>query len=74
MTPNPIRSCLGCGQEDDHPRHQVVIPPDMTSVYWHYDCHAQVTKCLDCIPIAQAADGRTGDDLRTFIMEGKVNG
>lgn len=70
MTPNPVRPCLGCGNEDDHPRHQVVIPPDQTSVFWHYDCHALVTGCELCKPIAEAAAGRTGDDLRKFLQEG----
>lgn len=67
---NPVRPCLGCGQSDDHPRHQVVLPPDMTSVYWHMDCHAQVTGCEICKPVVQSAQGKTGDDFRKHIMKG----
>jgi hypothetical protein len=41
-----IRPCLACGQEDDHPRDQRVLP-DGSVVFWHQDCHADAG-CLDC--------------------------
>jgi putative methionine-R-sulfoxide reductase with GAF domain len=66
---NPVRSCLGCGQRDDHPRHTVVIPPDMAEVPWHMDCHAAITNCELCVPVVKGAKGKTGDTLRTYIIE-----
>lgn len=65
---NPVRSCLACGQEDDHPRHVVVIPPDMAEVPWHFDCHVAVTKCPLCVASLKGAEGKTGDELRNHIM------
>jgi len=66
-----VRPCLACGQQDDHPRHQVVIPPDMASVFFHYDCHAQVGGCESCVSVVKDAGGKTGDELRNHIMNGK---
>ncbi|MCW2904216.1 MAG: hypothetical protein JWO67_6481 [Streptosporangiaceae bacterium] len=71
---NEIRPCLGCGQEDNHPRHQVVIPPNQDSVWFHYDCHAAITGCEICVPIAAAAQGKTGDELRDHLMSTSVKG
>ena len=68
---NPVRSCLACGQEDDHPRHVVVIPPDMAEVPWHFDCHAAITNCESCTVVVKTAKGKTGEDLRTHIMTKK---
>lgn len=67
--PNPVFSCLGCGQSDDHPKH--VIDLDGTNLArWHYACHASVAGCEICVPIAEAAMGKTGEDLRTHLMKG----
>lgn len=68
---NPVRMCLGCSIEDDHPRHTVVIPPDMAEVPWHMNCHAAITKCELCVAVVKGAKGKTGDDLRDFIMAEK---
>jgi hypothetical protein len=68
---NPVRSCLGCGQDDDHPRHMLVIPPDMTEVPWHMDCHAKVTNCELCVSSIEGAKDKTGDDLRDHILSSK---
>jgi hypothetical protein len=67
---NPVRTCLGCGVEDDHPRHVVAVDP-LNDVPWHHDCHAAITKCELCVAITKAAKGKTGDALRTYIMKGE---
>jgi hypothetical protein len=65
---NPVRPCLGCGQSDDHPRH--VIDLDGQNVAnWHHDCHSVITNCELCAPIVKGAKGKTGDDLRNYIIE-----
>jgi hypothetical protein len=58
-----LRSCIGCGQVDDHPRHDT----DETgaSVLWHHDCHFRATGCEICEAVA--AEGLTGDELREHI-------
>jgi hypothetical protein len=66
---NPVRPCLGCGQSDDHPRH--VIDVGGVDTFWHYDCHAQVTNCELCVPVAKAAEGKTGDELRKHLTSRK---
>lgn len=66
--PGAMQSCLGCGQSDDHPKHQVVIPPNFDSVFWHFDCHLKITGCDLCAPTVLSAKGKTGDDLRKHIM------
>lgn len=60
-----IRGCVGCGQEDDHPRH--VIAQGDTSVPWHMDCHA-ATGCEVCRQQIAGADGAQGDELRTHLI------
>lgn len=71
MTPNPVRVCIGCGLTDDHPRHEVVIDANMTSVPWHFDCHSRATGCELCTPVIEAAGGKTGEALRKFLQKGK---
>lgn len=63
-----MQSCLGCGQSDDHPKHQVVIPPNFDSVFWHMDCHLKITGCDICAPTVLSANGKTGEDFRTHIV------
>jgi hypothetical protein len=67
---NVVRQCLYCQQEDDHPKHEKILP-GMVSVYAHKDCCAQTTKCELCVPEVQAAGGKRGEELREFIMSGK---
>lgn len=67
-----IRSCVGCGQEDDHPRH--VIAQAGASVPWHMDCHA-ATGCEVCKQQIADAAGVKGDELRTHLIAlGESNG
>jgi hypothetical protein len=59
------RNCLGCGQQDDHPRH-VTDTGD-----WHLDCHARSGQgCELCEAATDSHDGELkGDDLRAHLVE-----
>jgi hypothetical protein len=65
MTAHPVRTCIGCGQIDDHPRHVIALL-DGSTVTWHHDCHAIATG--DPVSAAVAASGLTGDELRDHIV------
>lgn len=67
---NPIRTCLGCTQTDDHPRH-VIDLDGVNLTNWHPDCHAQITGCENCAVLVKSAGGKTGEALRTHIMSKK---
>ncbi|MCW2767563.1 MAG: hypothetical protein JWO11_3522 [Nocardioides sp.] len=65
---NLVSACLGCGQEDDHPKHVIAVDPT-NLVRWHYDCHDAIAGCPDvCAPIVKSAKGKTGEELRTHLM------
>lgn len=64
------RTCLYCGQVDDHPKHEKILP-GFVSVWGHMDCCAQATQCELCVPIVGAADGKRGEELRGHILSGK---
>lgn len=67
MSPShPVRTCIGCGKTDDHPRIVIALR-DGTDVNWHHDCHALATG--DPITSAIAECGLKGDDLRAHIVE-----
>ena len=43
----PMRTCVACGQTDDHPRHSVLVG-DAWAEY-HLDCHALMSPpCQEC--------------------------
>lgn len=65
-----LRKCIYCSQEDDHPKHERILP-GFVSVYGHMDCCAQATECELCVPVVDAANGKCGDDLRDHIFSGK---
>lgn len=67
---NPTRTCPGCMQTDDHPRH-VVVAPDGTSIAWHMDCHQIADPpCAICMSqTADAPEGAKGDTLRQHLVE-----
>lgn len=69
-----IRSCIACGQADDHPRH--VIAQGDASILWHMDCHVIATGCEVCEQQIGGADGAQGDELRTHLLalRGDSNG
>ena len=60
-----IRPCLGCGQEDDHPR-DVVGLSDGSTVYWHHDCHAHAG-CQSCQWLVAHKGKLKGDKWREHI-------
>jgi hypothetical protein len=68
---NPVRTCIGCAQSDDHPRH-VIATGDGAAVTWHMDCHAIASDCDICK--AQLADvggvkkNPKGDALRAHLV------
>lgn len=67
---NPTRTCIGCAQTDDHPRHVVAMPGGV-EVTWHMDCHAIATECEICVGIVASANGAKGDKLRTHLVSPK---
>src|SRR4051794_4258888 len=62
---HPTRNCMGCGQHDDHPRHQEVLP-DGSSAFWHFDCRYQTNG--DPTAGAVAESGLKGEELRQHIL------
>jgi hypothetical protein len=71
-TPPPAvvqTTCIGCGQNDNHPKHVVVIDDTHESVAWHMDCHSRAsTPCPVCTTQTAGASGVTGDDLRAHLI------
>lgn len=65
---NPVRTCIGCGQVDDHPRHVVLVGADHAEVTWHMDCHSRAANCDVCASQIADANGATGDELRTHLV------
>jgi hypothetical protein len=62
-------TCIGCGANDNHPKHVVVIGPEHESVAWHMDCHARASVVCDvCTSQTKGASGLTGDALRTHLI------
>jgi len=66
---NPVRTCIGCGQTDDHPRHVIYLRTG-EDVTWHIDCHALATGCATCTTQTKTAKGATGDKLRAHLTKG----
>lgn len=69
MTGAPLRTCIGCTQTDDHPRHVLVLA-DHSEVGWHMDCHVIATGCESCRGQLQGAQGLTGGALRAHLTKG----
>ncbi len=65
---NPVRTCIGCTQTDDHPRH-VVVAGDGTDVTWHLDCHAIATGCDSCEAQLEGVGGVTGTPKGEALRE-----
>jgi hypothetical protein len=64
---NPIRTCLACGQTDDHPRHVIGLP-DGNSINYHMDCCVVVKNCEHCTASLEGSNEAKGDDLRAHII------
>lgn len=66
---NPVRNCVVCGQRDDHPRCQVILP-DGSSAYHHHDCGALLEPaCAPCEWLAQHKGDLKGDDWRAHVLD-----
>lgn len=65
----PVRSCIGCGGEDDHPRHVIDVGDPNADVAWHLDCHARAG-CDSCAAQTAGADGATGADMLAHLQKG----
>lgn len=63
---NPVRTCIGCAQTDDHPRH--VISQPGADVNWHMDCHKLATGCEICARQTEDAGEAKGDQLRQHLV------
>lgn len=63
---NPIDTCIGCGQTDDHPKHHSFVG-DGTWVAWHNDCHSRAANCPHCSAVVESAGEVKGDELRAHI-------
>jgi hypothetical protein len=62
-------TCIGCSATDDHPKHQIVVDAEHTSVFWHMDCHRIATSCEVCTAqTAGAPAGAIGDALREHLL------
>lgn len=64
--PNPIRTCIGCEQTDDHPRHVIAVG-DGSEVTWHFDCHRIALGCPSCTAQTEGAEKLRGDQLRVHL-------
>lgn len=65
---NPVHTCIGCAQSDDHPRHSIVAA-DGSLITWHLDCHAIAGSCEICrAQLADAPQGAKGDELRDYLI------
>lgn len=68
---NPVRTCIGCVQSDDHPRH-VIATSDGASLGYHMDCHVIATGCEVCKAQLEGVGGiegnPKGDALRAHLL------
>lgn len=68
---NPVRTCIGCAQTDDHPRC-LWATPDGALVGWHMDCHVIATDCAICKAQLEGVGGikqnPKGDALRKHLL------
>lgn len=65
----PMRSCVVCGQHDDHPRC-LVDDGTGADLNYHKDCHRNAFGDLPCHAVLTAGgDGLKGDALRAHIVK-----
>lgn len=69
----PQRTCIACGQTDDHPRC-LVDDGTGADLNYHKDCHRIAFGDMPCHQVLnEGADGLKGDDLRAFITSENGN-
>ena len=77
MAHAPTRTCIACGQTDDHPRHQTVLP-DQSEVGHHMDCGARLNPpcqtCIDVLKTAKVKDKEIGEDMRAKLVDTDLSG
>lgn len=59
--------CPGCAQNDNHPRHTLVVP-GANPVAWHMDCHA-LKGCEQCLVARDGAGDVIGDEFRQHLED-----
>lgn len=64
---NPVRTCIGCAQTDDHPRHVIELGTG-DIVTFHMDCHVIAAGCEICEAQIEGADGVKGQELREHLQ------
>lgn len=70
---NPIKTCLACGQTDDHPRHTHVLL-DHSEVGHHFDCGARMEPpCESCTQRSAGSAGKTGEAMRQFLLTNNLD-
>ena len=62
-----MRTCIGCTQTDDHPRHVIALG-DGSEVNWHMDCHAIATGCASCAAQKEGVEHLVGDEFREHVI------
>lgn len=62
-----LTTCLGCGQEDDHPKDNVYVGGDKPWVHWHMDCHARAG-CEDCAHSTRNQGDARGEEFRQILL------
>jgi len=64
---NPVRTCIGCGQTDDHPRHVIVVGE--VDVPWHIDCHVLAAGCAICRHLLDGVGGVDGNPKGDMLRD-----
>lgn len=65
----PLRVCVVCAGEDDHPRC-LVDDGTGADLNYHPDCHRNAFGDLPCHAVLSGAgEGLTGDELRAAIVK-----
>lgn len=67
-----LRTCVGCHQTDDHPRHDEILQlfPELIEASWHFDCCSIIKGCESCTTAITGAEGATGADLLAHLLRG----
>lgn len=63
-----LRTCVRCGQTDDHPRHVIGAPAGQASSNFHMDCHA-LLGCRVCLHQLADVDGAQGEELQGLLLD-----
>jgi hypothetical protein len=67
MMSNPVRTCLGCAQTDDHPRHETATANGL--VGYHMDCCAIARDCAICKAQLEGVGGVAGNPKGQMLRD-----